>query len=110
MTDGLLGLTQIADFASLSSTTTGAATRCSHRLHWCCCGMCISDLRWNGGACDPAAISRNGSRRWVRSRASSSVAGYAAEHPDDPWPELASEGPLFDGHGSRIRSTRRRAQ
>ena len=26
----------------------------------------------------------------------SSVAGYASEHPEDPFPELVSEGPLFD--------------
>jgi DNA mismatch repair ATPase MutS len=28
----------------------------------------------------------------------SSLAGYAAEHPDDPFPGLATGGPLFDGH------------
>jgi DNA mismatch repair ATPase MutS len=29
----------------------------------------------------------------------SSIAGYASEHPDDTWPELAHDGPLFDGQG-----------
>jgi hypothetical protein len=29
----------------------------------------------------------------------SSLGGYAAEHPEDPFPELVSEGPLFDGTG-----------
>ncbi|HYP06764.1 MAG TPA: hypothetical protein VER03_11085 [Bryobacteraceae bacterium] len=29
----------------------------------------------------------------------SSIAGYAAEHPEDPWPELVEAGPLFEAHG-----------
>ena len=29
----------------------------------------------------------------------SSIAGYASEHPEDPFPELVSEGPLFDAQG-----------
>lgn len=29
----------------------------------------------------------------------SSISGYAAEHPEDPWPELSPSGPLFDGRG-----------
>lgn len=29
----------------------------------------------------------------------SSIAGYAAEHPDDVWPELTTVGPQFDGQG-----------
>ena len=29
----------------------------------------------------------------------SSLAGYASEHPEDPFPELVPEGPLFDGQG-----------
>ena len=40
---------------------------------------------------------------WIQAvgeiEALSSIAGYAAEHPEDPWPELAAEGPLFDGQG-----------
>ena len=28
-----------------------------------------------------------------------SIAGYSAEHPDDVWPELVGEGPLFEGTG-----------
>ncbi len=28
-----------------------------------------------------------------------SLAGYAAEHPDDPWPEIAADGPIFEGRG-----------
>jgi DNA mismatch repair ATPase MutS len=27
----------------------------------------------------------------------SSIAGYAAEHPEDVWPQLAEDGPVFDG-------------
>ena len=29
----------------------------------------------------------------------SSIAGYAAEHPKDVWPELTTEAPMFDGRG-----------
>jgi DNA mismatch repair ATPase MutS len=29
----------------------------------------------------------------------SSIAGYAAEHPDDPFPNLEDSGPVFDGTG-----------
>ncbi len=29
----------------------------------------------------------------------SSLAGYAYEHPDDPFPEIASQGPCFEGEG-----------
>ena len=29
----------------------------------------------------------------------SSIAGYASEHPEDTWPELVADGPLFDGQG-----------
>jgi hypothetical protein len=40
---------------------------------------------------------------WIQAvgeiEALSSIAGYASEHPEDTWPELVSEGPLFDGKG-----------
>ena len=29
----------------------------------------------------------------------SSIAGYASEHPEDTWPELVADGPLFEGQG-----------
>jgi hypothetical protein len=39
---------------------------------------------------------------WIQAvgeiEALSSIAGYAAEHPEDVWPELVNEGPLFNGH------------
>jgi hypothetical protein len=42
-------------------------------------------------------------RRWLAAvgelEALSSLAGYAAEHPDDVFPELLAAGPLFDGEG-----------
>ncbi len=38
---------------------------------------------------------------WIQAvgeiEALSSIAGYAAEHPKDVWPELAAAGPLFEG-------------
>jgi hypothetical protein len=38
---------------------------------------------------------------WIQAvgeiEALSSIAGYAAEHPEDVWPELTAEGPLFEG-------------
>jgi DNA mismatch repair ATPase MutS len=42
-------------------------------------------------------------RRWLAAvgelEALSSLAGYAAEHPDDVFPALLDDGPLFDGEG-----------
>jgi hypothetical protein len=41
--------------------------------------------------------------RWLAAvaeiEALSSLAGYAAEHPDDPFPEFSADAPLFDGEG-----------
>lgn len=48
---------------------------------------------------------RNGARlgAWLRSlgtfEALCSIATYADEHPDDPYPELADGGPIFDAEG-----------
>jgi DNA mismatch repair ATPase MutS len=40
---------------------------------------------------------------WIQAvgeiEALSSIAGYASEHPEDPFPELTGEGPLFDAQG-----------
>jgi DNA mismatch repair ATPase MutS len=42
-------------------------------------------------------------RRWLAAmgelEALSDLAGYAYEHPDDPFPEVVDEGPRFDGEG-----------
>jgi hypothetical protein len=42
-------------------------------------------------------------RRWLAAvgelEALSSLAGYAAEHPDDVYPALLDDGPVFDSHG-----------
>ena len=41
--------------------------------------------------------------RWLEAvaemEALSSLAGYAAEHPEDPFPEFSEDAPLFDGEG-----------
>ncbi len=42
-------------------------------------------------------------RRWLEAtgamEALSSIAGYAFEHPEDPFPEFAESGPCFEGEG-----------
>ena len=50
-----------------------------------------------------ARAMRPQNREWIEAvgeiEALSSIAGYASEHPEDTWPELVADGPLFDGQG-----------
>jgi hypothetical protein len=58
------------------------------------CALAIESWRATHGGAVPVWLSTVGELE-----ALASLAGYAFEHPDDPFPEILDDGSLLDGHG-----------